>query len=503
MPKHLLVDERSSMWVGRLIDAGWRGPIYRKRRNLLGDYFNLYETDRRALCVPCTGWYENVYVLPDTVFGERTDGIVVLQVPMTDNPFLLKGSFNRWKETIGKWASGNSRIVLAISASLASILIYLARQESGGFNFIGDSSIGKTILLMTAASCWGKGTRENGFMVRWRSTTNGLEGIAALHSDAVLCLDEIGEAPGKTIAEASYMLANGSGKIRANQDGSVRRPRSWRLFFLSSGEIGLEQAIIENGGKVRAGQTVRLVDIPSDAGVGLGVFEDIHEHESSSLFADALEKAAAENYGHLSRAFIAQVLDKRAEVSQKLGRGLPPYLEKLCEGKNSGQARRVAGRFHLCAVAGELATEWGLLPWKAEDASRAAKKCFKAWLNYRGGSGAAEETMIMRQVMLFIEQHGSSRFQNLDDPTGKCSNRVGFRERKGGITKYSILPESFRNEVCKGIDPIRAAKVLYQNGLLLKGDSGYQNKIEAPGLERPRCYVIVMKEKNIEDVPGD
>ncbi|MDL2291176.1 hypothetical protein LJC09_03640, partial [Desulfovibrio sp. OttesenSCG-928-F20] len=162
---------------------------------------------------------------------------------------------------------------------------------------------------------------------------------------------------------------------------------------------------------------------------------------------------------------------------------------------------RVAGRFHLCAVAGELATEWGLLPWKEGDAKRAAQKCFKAWLDHRGGTGAAEDATVVRQVTLFLEQHGTSRFQDINESDAKCINRVGFRRKAGGKVEYIILPESFRQEVCKGLDPKRAAAVLESKGLLLRGDGGNQRKETLPGLGRQRCYVIALKDKYIEDVP--
>lgn len=45
--------------------------------------------------------------------------------------------------------------------------------------------------------------------------------------------------------------------------------------MLSTGEKGLADKILEEGGRVQAGQAVRLVDIPADAGAGLGLFESL------------------------------------------------------------------------------------------------------------------------------------------------------------------------------------------------------------------------------------
>ena len=50
----------------------------------------------------------------------------------------------------------------------------------------------------------------------------------------------------------------------------------WRLLFLSAGEVGLAQHIRDAGKKSKAGQAVRLVDIPADAGQGHGIFDTLH-----------------------------------------------------------------------------------------------------------------------------------------------------------------------------------------------------------------------------------
>ena len=48
---------------------------------------------------------------------------------------------------------------------------------------------------------------------------------------------------------------------------------------------------------------------------------------------------------------------------------------------SDGQVRSVAGRFGVVAAAGELATEWGILPWEIGEATQAAAICFQAWLD--------------------------------------------------------------------------------------------------------------------------
>ena len=70
--------------------------------------------------------------------------------------------------------------------------------------------------------------------------------------------------------------------------------KRWRLLFLSSGEIGLAEHMASVQRRTRAGQEIRMVEIPADAGAGLGIFEDLHGFENGAAFALALTDAGGE-----------------------------------------------------------------------------------------------------------------------------------------------------------------------------------------------------------------
>lgn len=522
MPQSMLAGRDNSAWLSRLADEGWRGNPQAKAKTLLGVFLAVYQTKQRVRCVPCTGWHHGAFVFPDSIIqnpagraghagqpngendlnpssnetglldvldGER----IVLQTPVSNNPYRVGGTLDGWRASIGEWSRGNSRLMLAVCASLAAPLLEICGQDSGGFNITGQSSTGKTTALIAAGSVWGKGASSGGYVQSWRSTSNGLEGLAANHNDAAMLLDEIGQAPPYAVKEAAYMLANGMGKTRARQDGSARTAKSWRCMVLSTGEKGLAEKIAEEGGKVQAGQLVRLVDVPADAGAGMGIFENIHGHESPRAFADAIKRASVADYGHAARAFIVKVQEGREQLQKDLHVALDSAVKKLCPAEASGQVQRVARRFALCAAAGEMSVEWGLLSWEKGEALAAVKTCFEAWLVHRGGSGAAEDTAILEQVALFIEQHGLSRFQDTTAPLATCINRAGFRQDAGNGTKYYVLPENFKAEICKGVNYKRAAALLLDKGILIPGDSrSYTSRppIDLPGYGRRRCYTL-------------
>jgi len=140
--------------------------------------------------------------------------------------------------------------VLSVATALAAPLLYLAGAESGGLHLVGGSSLGKTTALDVAGSvCGGGGVR--GYVLQWRATANGLEGVAAAHCDALLCLDELSQVTPQAAGETAYMLTNGTGKTRATKQGAARKPAEWRILFLSTGEITLGRQ--DQGGRPRPG----------------------------------------------------------------------------------------------------------------------------------------------------------------------------------------------------------------------------------------------------------
>jgi uncharacterized protein (DUF927 family) len=93
--------------------------------------------------------------------------------------------------------------VLAVSTAFAGPLLGLTGAEGGGLNLHGPSSKGKTTALQAAASVWGRGATDPGFVRSWRGTANSQESGAALVSDTLLCLDEIGVAEARDAAARS------------------------------------------------------------------------------------------------------------------------------------------------------------------------------------------------------------------------------------------------------------------------------------------------------------
>ena len=505
----------------------------------LSIYVQTAAPGRFVHCAEQTGWTEiddhRVYVLPDATIGPDTGKTRVLYQGPAVRGYGVRGSLRDWQDGIGRWCNGNSRLTLAVSMAFAGPLLGPCGAEGGGVNFRGGSSTGKTTVLRAGVSVTG-GPEA---LQRWRGTANGLEGIACSHNDGLLVLDEMGQVSAAEAGEIAYMLANGSEKLRGARTGGVREVRRWLLLFLSSGELGLADHMLSVGKRARAGQEVRLLDIPADTGKH-GAFEDLHGQANGAAFARAITQAAGQFHGTAFRAFLEKVTAMdQDELVEWVDLKREEFIRANLAGADpSGQAIRAGHRFAIIAAAGELAAQFKIVPWPDGAASWAARVCFDAWLKARGGAGNQEPRDMLAQVRHFLEQHGESRFTpwacercegtgeaavgRFEDPvtktykdgTGKCHtcngtgrvlqrtvNAAGYRkfedtgktDKDGKIHErhYLIFPESWKVDVCAGFDSKAVTALCLERGIILPDKEGKaQSNHRPPGEKTRRFYQV-------------
>jgi uncharacterized protein (DUF927 family) len=158
------------------------------------------------------------------------------------------------------------------------------------------------------------------------------------------------------------------------------------------------------------------------------------------------------------------------------------------EGTN-GQVQRVAKRFGLVAVAGELATEKGITGWSKGEATKAAESCFTSWLA-DFGAGNKETEQILDTVRAFLERN-SALFQPLE--TANCEpprDTLGYIDRKSETPVYYVLPSQF-HRIADGFGKQQVINVLLEGGWLKPGKDGKaQDRITPHGLKQIRIYRI-------------
>lgn len=477
-----------------LLSQGLQITADNMRRRRLLDYIISAKTEKFARCVNRTGWHGDAFVLPDRTIGDSPEEPTIFQTAAPEGAKLSKGgTLKQWRELVAKPCAGNSRLVLALSAAFAAPCLALVGQEGGGFHFRGSSSVGKSTTLTVGVSVYGPPAYKR----EWKVTDNGLEPVAALHSDMMLALDEIQQLDSRHAAGAAYLLANGQGKSRAKRDGSAKAPATWRVMFISAGEIGLSELVEESGGRQRAGIEVRVVDVAADANEGMGLFQSLPAKTTPGAFADQLKASAAAHYGHAFPAFLDALIRDLPKFRNLLANGTDRLAEDLAGPDAAGQVRRVAQRFALIASAGELATLFKLTGWETGEAIKSIRRCFADWLRDRGTRGNTEPAAMLAAVRGFLEINGEARFTEITkggdrrDHAPRTINRAGFvRMDEVDRKEFLILREVFRKDVCKGFDHRAVSRVLADLGAL-KVESNCHTSTERVDGTRMRVYRIL------------
>lgn len=468
---------------------------------LLRKYLIKAKPPARALCVKQVGWHGKVFALPERNYGQSDERIILQSKNLSRNAaYGTKGTLKEWQVNVASLCEGNSRLILAITVALAGPFLKGCGIENGGFHFRGKSSTGKSKTLFVAASVWGDKT----VVKLWRTTDNAIESLAYSANDTLLCLDELGQVDPAKAGDIAYTLGNGRSKARATQSGEARDITDWRLLYLSTGEIGLASHMAVGGKQVRAGQEIRMLDIPADAGAGLGVFENIHNAASGAKFSDSLQQMADQHYGTAGDALLSRItedgeMDKAIEFIEA---EIQAFISAHIPASAHGQIQRAGGRFAFVAAVGEYCIEVGILPFAKGEAAAGVLKCFQAWVDERGGDQDMESIRAIAQVRSFIEAHGESRFSSIDlnelsdalssEGNVRTNQRVGFRKSLGnGLIEYWVFSEAYNKEICRGFDPKVVTKVLMQNGFLqLDGAGRPQISKRLPGIGLQRVYVI-------------
>jgi putative DNA primase/helicase len=454
-----------------LLSSGLAVSSTRFARERLTEYLSRIESPARRLRADRIGWHEGVFVNAERTYGTHKSGEAVEYAGADKSKVgQTAGTLGGWKAGVANPAAGSSPLVFAIACGFAAPLIHLTNSESGGFHFVGSSSVGKTTALLMAGSVWGGGGID-GYLKTWRATANGIEGIAAAHCDVLLCLDEIGQVRGNEAGQCAYMLANGTGKIRGQRFGGARPPMTWRIMVLSSGELTLEAKVGEEKGNARvaAGQLVRFIDVEADAGKGMGLFEDLGGHESPEALARALKKATTEHYGHAGLAFVEYLSSNIVQAAITASTLMEDFVVSLAIPSNAdGQVRRIARRFALVAAGGEMAIVAGIVPWEKGTAANACKVMYDKWLANRGGVKADEIRLALEQVRYFLQKNAHRMSSpEADEIAPKSAANAGFIKTLPDDTRCFCFPdETWSKDVCVGRDPRYVARILKDMGYL-------------------------------------
>jgi putative DNA primase/helicase len=480
----------------RLMSAGLSYVPTRAGRDLLLQYILGSTPSNRITHTRTPGWVGESFALPGISFGPDP---VVCDLGDVDHRLRVSGSYTSWKE-MAALAVRNSHLTFALSLAFSGPLLKIIEHEPGGVHFFGDMGIGKTTLGEVAGSVFGGGGKP-GFVRSWQGSASGHEAIAVMATDCLLVLDEIGNADKGAVGTICYIHGSGLGKNRSDPLGHARATQIHGTTILSTGEKSIAQAITEQGDRAMAGQLIRMLDVPADAGAGMGVFETLHGFATARALASHLGSVAKAHYGHASHDYLRQLTSDLPAAKILVRQFIDQFLAAMCPPGTSRQVLRGASRFALIGAAGELAAAWGILPWPKGEALAASQRIFDRWLTLRKNPQHSQEYVeAIEAVQRFIGLHGSARFERILSRSEQENqgferpivNRAGYRKEVEGGSVYMILPAVWKTEVCGRLESDRVAGILMGAGLVEPGEKGrLLRKVRVPGHDAPiRCLVL-------------
>ncbi len=434
-----------------------------------------------------TGWQCGAYIMPDgEIIGTPEKPVLFNGRSAAAAGYVVKGTPESWRDSVARLARGNPSMMAGIGAALAAPLIGLAGADGFGIHFYEQSSSGKTTTANIASSLYGE---PDALRLTWFGTALGIANEAAAHNDGLMPLDEVGQgADPDSVAKSAYTLFNGVGKLQGAKEGGNRDLKRWRTVALSTGEMDIETFIASSGRKVKAGQLVRLLNIP---------LEKAHQHHETlngKAHADALKDAYQHNYGAAGRYWIKHLADHQQQAVAAV-REAESRWRSLIPADYGEQVHRVAARFAVLEAAllfGRVVTGWD-----EQECRDAIQHNFNAWIK-EFGTGNKEHQQIIEQTEGFLNAYGLSRFAPLpyDPQSLPIRDLAGYRDKgkhdRDAMVFYTF-PAAFEDEIARGFNVKHFAKALAGAGMLTPPASGRGYQRKSPRIDGRQINVYVIQ----------
>lgn len=439
-------------------------------------YHSLGEVKRKVLTTDISGWIENDYInnqgislTSTSIYGPRLHpASEVKQFDQSE-----RGTLEEWQQHVCTYAKYSSRLMLGLCSALAGVLIKFTDIENGGFHLHGDSSMGKSTMLKFAASL--RGNKDG--ICNWNITAAALEQVAMAHNDSTLLLDEL-RLLNDNIRQAAmkagtyiYMITEGKGKGRSSY--FQKNELTWRLIFLSAGELSLSEHA-EAGDTTRMnGECVRTIDIPADAGTGLGIYEYLPKDiKTPNKLAILLANNMNQYYGTAIPEFVKMISSilKKSEESEFRATILKhvDHFIRASKEVSDGQSIRIVTKFALLYAAGCLASRFKIVPLTRNEILHGILKCYKDAQSSRPKSTGQKVTDLKQFIITELNSKNAPNLKSTNLSASELNDALVIIATLDKVKVIAIQKEHFQNMFNSSNEANIALNMLDNEGLLLR-----------------------------------
>ena len=207
------------------------------------------------------------------------------------NAIKTYGDREKWLEIVREVRRmGRYEPDVCLAASFASVLVGKMNMLPFVVNLWGDTSGGKTVMLMMACSIWADPS-ESKYITDAHSTLNAIEARLDALNDLPLLMDDLSKASNKMgdkdFATLIYLLCSGRGKSRSNTKITLNKVKTWNCITLSN----MERPLATD--QMQGGAINRVIDVEMAEG-------KVFNQRMGNKVATALK----ENYGWAGVEFI-------------------------------------------------------------------------------------------------------------------------------------------------------------------------------------------------------
>jgi putative DNA primase/helicase len=252
----------------------------------------------------------------------------------------------------------------------------------------------------------------------------------------------------------------------------------------------LRQKIEEASGRAaKAGHLVRMLDIP----IHEGVVKDSHGLPPGG-FVNGLKSACGRFYGTAGHAFLERLVTCEQDT-QSLQRRIQhrvdhysahlAYVASMDGEELESVQQRAMRRLALAIVAGELAIEFGILPFALEEVVQSVMAIQRAWLG--DADNEPECVRALRALRDFILRN-EARFRSAADQRTVVRDLVGYIDT--GRDLYLFTDQGIKDAL-HGYPWKAVLAELDRRGFLFKNEGARLNsRHHIAGKRRPRLFAI-------------